>query len=85
MKLEPSTRAIDDPSMAERISAVRMNPQNYETVEDMATEKRMQSQVGLGERGSKPASPAQPVAKSRTDSVPNKRHGTPDSQTYGSE
>ena len=26
MKLEPSTRAIDDPSMAERISAVRMNP-----------------------------------------------------------
>ena len=27
MKLEPSTRAIDDPSMADRISAVRMNPQ----------------------------------------------------------
>ena len=26
MKLEPSTRAIDDPSMAERVSAVRMNP-----------------------------------------------------------
>ena len=45
MKLEPSTRVIDDPLMADRISAVRMQPQQYDTVEDMATEKRMLAQV----------------------------------------
>ena len=45
MKLEPSTRAIDDPSLADRVTGVRMNAQTYDTVEDMATEKRMQSHL----------------------------------------
>ena len=47
MKLEPSTRVIDDPSMADRVSGVRMQPQQYNTVEDMATEKRMRDHVGI--------------------------------------
>lgn len=37
--------AIDDPSIADRVSNVRMQPQKYETVEDTATEKRMKEQV----------------------------------------
>jgi hypothetical protein len=41
MRLEPSTLAIDDPSVADRVSNVRMQPQKYETAEDRATEKRM--------------------------------------------
>jgi hypothetical protein len=54
MRLEPSTLAIDDPSIADRVSNVRMKPQKYETAEDTATEKRMQEQV----QANKAASPA---------------------------
>ena len=85
MKFEPSTRAIDDPALADRVAGVRMNAQTYDTVEDMATEKRMQSHLPQGERGSKPASPAQPVSKPRTEAQAYPRHGTPDSQLNGSE
>lgn len=42
MRAEPGTLVIDDPSIADRVSNVRMQPQKYETVEDQATEKRMQ-------------------------------------------
>ena len=42
MRAEPGTLVIDDPSIADRVSSVRMQPQKYETVEDQATEKRMQ-------------------------------------------
>ena len=34
MRLEPGTVAIDDPSLADRVSNVRMKPQKYETAED---------------------------------------------------
>jgi hypothetical protein len=85
MKLEPSTRVIDDPSMADRVSGVRMQPQQYNTVEDMATEKRMRDPTGFEretgqDRGSKPASPAQPVGKLR----PQHRESSHDSKPNGS-
>ena len=41
MRFEPATRVIDDPGLAERVAGVRMQPQSYETAEDLATEKRM--------------------------------------------
>lgn len=41
MKFEPGTHVIDDPSLAERVKGVRMQPQSYETAEDLATEQRM--------------------------------------------
>ena len=85
MKLEPSTRVIDDPMMADRVSGVRMQPQQYNTVEDMATEKRMRDPTGFEretgqDRGSKPASPAQPVGKLR----PQHRESSHDSKPNGS-
>jgi len=65
MKFEPGTRVIDDPSLADRITNVRMAPQSYETAEDLATLNRMQSQFGSA---GKAASPAQPDSRSRTAS-----------------
>ena len=41
MRFEPGTRLIDDPSLADRVSNVRMAPQSYETAEDLATLNRM--------------------------------------------
>ena len=66
MRLEPSTMAIEDPSIADRVSNVRMQPQKYETAEDRATERRMQDQV----QATKAASPAQPQAKPKTKAEP---------------
>lgn len=45
MRAEPSTRVIDDPSLADRVSGVRMQPQSYETAEDRATLGRMAATV----------------------------------------
>ena len=55
MKFEPSTRVIDEPSLAERITNVRQQPMSYETAEDLATEKRMQSQFGNPGKAASPA------------------------------
>lgn len=68
MRFEPGTRVIDDPSLAERVSSVRMVPQKYETAEDLATEKRMESQ--FHSNAGKAASPAQPSSKSRATTTP---------------
>ena len=65
MRFEPSTRVIDDPGLADRVTGVRMQPQSYETAEDLATEKRMASNLDTFGAG-KAASPAQPAARSRT-------------------
>ena len=46
MKLEPGSRVIDDPSIADRVSGVRMQPSKYEAAEDIATDKRMGSLLG---------------------------------------
>ena len=43
MRLEPGSRVIDDPALADRVSGTRLHPQKYETAEDIATEKRMTS------------------------------------------
>ena len=64
MKFEPGTRVIDDPSLADRVTNVRMAPQTYETAEDLATQNRMQSQFGSA---NKAASPAQPDSRSRVN------------------
>ena len=63
MRLEPGTVAIDDPSLADRVSNVRMQPQKYETAEDRATEKRMQDQISS--KQNKSASPAQSKPKAQ--------------------
>ena len=65
MRLEPGTMVIDDPSIADRVSGVRMHPQKYETAEDRATEQRMISQISTN----KAASPAQPAAKPKTEAT----------------
>jgi len=46
MRLEPGSRAIDDPALADRVSGVRLNPHTYETAQDIAIEKRMKEQTG---------------------------------------
>ena len=67
MRFDPATRVIDDPGLADRVTAVRMQPQSYDTAEDLATDKRMQAQVL---NSGKAASPAQPSAISRTNASP---------------
>jgi len=66
MRTEPASLVIDDPSVADRVSNIRMQPQKYDTVEDQATEKRMRDQI----QAAKPASPAQPQAKPKTENLP---------------
>ena len=65
MKMEPSTRMIDDPGLADRVTNVRMAPQTYETAEDLATFNRIQSKL---DSGTKAPSPAQPDIVQRTSS-----------------
>ena len=48
MKFEPGSRVIDDPALAQRVSGVRMNPQNYDTAEDRVLEKQMNDRAGVG-------------------------------------
>ena len=55
MRFEPATRVIDDPGLADRVTAVRMQPQAYETAEDLSTEKRMQAQVLNAGKAASPA------------------------------
>lgn len=56
---------IDDPGLADRVTGVRMAPQTYDTAEDLATQKRMATQVGSLSAAGKAASPAQPTRASR--------------------
>lgn len=75
MRLEPGTVAIDDPSLADRVSNVRMQPQKYETAEDRATEKRMQDQISS--KQNKAASPAQSKPKAQDSNqkqTPQQQH-----------
>ena len=41
MKTEATSRVLEDPGLAERVSAVRAQPSTYDTAQDKATEKRM--------------------------------------------
>ena len=76
MKTEATSRILEDPGLAGRVSNVRGQPGSYETAQDKATEKRMAEEVTF-----KAASPAMDKPKEAFNA--NKSHSTSSNKNVG--